>query len=142
MSATLTVIGNLAADPELKFTAAGKPMARFTVMTSKSRKLDDGTWESVDVTGWPVTCWDRLAEHVTESLRKGDAVIVVGAASTRSWENKDGTKGSRMEVNAYEVAASMKRGPVVPTRGAKPSGAFSGADPWTPAAGGDEIPPF
>lgn len=139
MSQHLTIVGNLAADPELRFTASGKALATFTVMTSRSRKLDDGTWESVDVTGWPISVWDRLAEHVTESLKKGDAVIVTGTAAIRSWENNDGSKGSRMEVNAQDVAASMKRNPVVPARAAKASA--PAGDPWgSPAS--DDIPPF
>lgn len=142
MSQNITIVGNLAADPELKFTANGKAVANFTVMTSRRVKDDQGNWSDEDVTGWPVSVWDQTAEHVCESLRKGDRVIVVGAAAIRTWETKDGGKGSRMEVKGYEVAASMKRWPVIPARaqaGAPSSKPIT--DPWgTPPT--DDIPPF
>lgn len=141
----VTVIGNLAADPELRFTSSGKAVANFTVVTSRSVKRDDGIWDNdVDRTYWPCSVWDRLAEHVCESLQKGDAVIVVGDASMRSWEKQDGSKGSRMEINAREVAASMKRWPVVPARGNGESARSSApiSDPWSKPSREDDIPPF
>ena len=78
---TLTIAGNLAADPELKFTPNGKAVASFTIISSKSVKKDDGTWENTDVTAWSVKCWNKLAENVCESLRKGMSVIAQGCLS-------------------------------------------------------------
>lgn len=117
MSTNLTVIGNLAADPELKFTASGKAVATFTVLASRSRKNEEtGQWESHDTTGWRVTAWERLAENVAESLSKGDSVVIVGTAVWRSWEKDDGTKGGRMEVTAQHVGVDLKRGVAKVTR--------------------------
>lgn len=142
MSALLTVVGNLTADPEIKFTAGGKAVASFTVATSERRRQDDGTWINGDSTYWPVSVWEGLAEHVCESLRKGDAVIVVGSASWRGWDKPDGTKGGRLEIKAREVAASLRWHPVVPARGntgTRPSATQQ--DPWS-ADHSDDIPPF
>jgi single-strand DNA-binding protein len=142
MSTNLTVIGNLAADPELRFTAAGKAVASFTVMTSTSKKNEAGEWESTDVTGWVVSVWDRLAENVAESLQKGDSVIVVGKAAWRSWENKDGSKGGRMEITAWNVGTDLKRAPVAIARTDRSKPAAPAEDAWASPAKQTEDFPF
>ena len=117
MSTTMTIVGNLAADPELKFTASGKAIATFTVLSSRSRKNEEtGQWESFDTTGWKVTAWERLGENVAESLSKGDGVVVVGTAVWRSWEKDDGSKGGRIEVTATNIGVDLKRGIAKVTR--------------------------
>lgn len=112
MSNPIVVVGNLAADPELKFTKDGKAVVKFTVMTSRSRKTESGEWESLDVTGWRCTAWERIAEHVAESLRKGSPVVVLGKAAWREWAKDDGSRGGAMEVTADTVAVDLKRAPV------------------------------
>lgn len=109
MSNPITITGNLAADPELRFTPGGKAVASFTVMTSRSRKTETGEWENVDTTGWRCTAWETLAENIAESLTKGMSVIVIGRAFYRSWENKDGEKRGAIEVQAERVAVDLKR---------------------------------
>jgi single-strand DNA-binding protein len=107
---TICITGNLAADPELKFTPQGKAVASFTVISSKSTKKPDGTWESSDVTPWTIKCWNRLAENVAESLTKGMSVVIQGTATWQSWEDKNsGEKRGRMEVTAYSVGVDLKR---------------------------------
>lgn len=107
---TLTIAGNLAADPELKFTPNGKAVASFTIISSKSVKKDDGTWENTDVTPWSVKCWNRMAENVCESLRKGMGVIIQGTATQVSWDDKTtGQKRSKIEVTAFNVGVDLKR---------------------------------
>jgi single-strand DNA-binding protein len=107
---TICITGNLAADPELKFTPQGKAVASFTVISSKSTKKPDGTWESTDVTPWTIKCWNRLAENVAESLTKGMGVVIQGTATWQSWEDKNsGEKRGRMEVTAYSVGVDLKR---------------------------------
>jgi single-strand DNA-binding protein len=142
MSQTMTIIGNLADDPELRFTSGGKAVAEFTVMTSRSRRLDDGTWESVDVTGWRIKAWEKLGENVAESLTKGSAVIVIGTAAWRSWENKDGSKGGRIEITASDVAANLKKATAKISRDTsrQDTNAPTQPDPWNAPA--DDIPPF
>lgn len=106
----ICITGNLAADPELKFTPQGKAVASFTVISSKSTKKPDGTWESIDVTPWTVKCWNRLAENVAESLSKGVGVVIQGTATWASWEDKkSGEKRGRMEITAYSVGVDLKR---------------------------------
>lgn len=142
MSTTLTVIGNLASDPELRFTPQGKAVASFTVMSSKSRKDEaTGKWESVDVTAWAIKAWDKMAEHVAESLSKGDPVVVVGQAAWKSWEKDDGSKGGRMEVNAWHVGVDIKRNPVKIIKTERAS--VVSDDTWGGAVkADDDIPPF
>lgn len=142
MSQSLTIIGNLADDPELRFTGTGKAVASFRVITSRSRKDEAGQWQSEGTTGWFCQAWDRLAENVAESLRKGDAVIVHGRAEWRSWENKDGSKGGRLEVTAWNVGLDLKRNPAQANRTSRERPAAQPAaqpDPWS---GQSEQAPF
>lgn len=106
MSAQVTIVGRLGRDPEISTTARGGIVCRFSVVTSRSRKTEQG-WEDVDTTWWAVTAFDRLGEHVAASLAKGQRVIVVGRAVERSWE-KDGEKRSRVEVMADHVGPDLK----------------------------------
>src|SRR5690606_5123010 len=96
MSAQITLVGRLTADPELRFTPTGTAVARFTVATSRRRK-DGDQWVDADTTFWVCTAWEQLAEHIAEHLTKGAAVIVVGQAHQTSWESEDGQKRSRIE---------------------------------------------
>ena len=117
----LTVIGNLASDPELKFTPQGKAVCQFVVISSKSRKNESGEWESSDVTSWYVNVWDALAENTAESLSKGSPVIVYGTAVWKSWESKDtAEKRGRLEITAIDVAHSLKRGTVKASASKRP----------------------
>lgn len=145
MSQYITIAGNLADEPDLRFTNGGKAVIEFTVITSRSRKLDDGSWESTDVTGWRVKAWERLAENCAESLHKGTAVIVTGPAAWRSWENKDGSKGGRLEITATEVGASLRNATAALTRSTSSQGRSepqTASNPWDSSASGDDIPPF
>lgn len=135
MSAPITLNGRLVRDPELKFTPTGKAVARFTVATSRRRKVGD-QWEDVDTTFWPCTAWDQLAEQVCETFQQGSAVVVTGSAYQNNWET-DGEKKSRIEVRVEAAGANL--------RWAKPadraSSSAPAADPW--ANGGvPDAPPF
>lgn len=138
----ITIVGNLAQDPELRFTSNGKAVASFTVISSKSVKKPDGTWESSDVTPWTIKCWNKLAENVADSLRKGVGVVVQGSAIQTSWEDKNsGEKKSRMEVTAFSVGVDLKRHSVsVSEVTHRAESAKSDFDPW--ANQPDDIPPF
>lgn len=136
MSATITLVGRLTGDPELRFTQTGKPVARFTVVTSRRRK-DGDQWVDVDTTFWPCTVWDQLAEHVAEHMLRGHAVIVTGQAYENSWE-KDGEKRSRIEVRVDAVGPNYRWPPKQADHAKAPS---AGEDPW--ANGGTPVePPF
>jgi single-strand DNA-binding protein len=110
MSAPITIIGNIVNDPELKFTPNGKALAIFTVVTSKSSKKPDGTWDNVDTTFWDIKAWGKIAENCADSLGKGMSVIVVGTAVQENWDDKTtGAKRSKIVVTAWNIGIDMKR---------------------------------
>lgn len=135
MSAPITLTGRMAGDPELKFTQQGKAIARFTVVTSRRRKNGD-QWEDADTTFWTCTAWEQLAEHVTENLRQGAAVIVSGQAFQSNWE-KDGQKHSRIEVRVDAAGLNLRW----PAKVAERSGG-GGDDPWANNGATSDEPPF
>lgn len=139
MSASITLTGRLTADPELRFTPAGKAVASFTVATSRRKKVGDN-WEDADTTFWTCSAWETLAEQVAENLTKGTAVVVSGSAYQRNWETKDGEKRSRTEVRVDHVGADLRW--AKPADRSRPNAPASD-DPWAsgPVGGSDE-PPF
>lgn len=91
------LIGNLGADPELRYTPAGSALATFSVATSESWKDKDGNTQ--EKTEWHrVVVWNKLAEIAGEYLKKGSQVYVEGRLTTRSWQDKDGVKRYMTEV--------------------------------------------
>lgn len=101
----ITVIGNLVADPEIK-TAAGHKLAKLRIASNERIKDANGEWKDSDTTYIDVTCWRRLAEG-SESLKKGQRVIVNGKLKGRSFVRKDGTSGYGYEIEATEIGASI-----------------------------------
>ena len=100
---TVTVVGNVTRDPELRFTPGGMAVASFGV--AWNRRKQDGDDE---VSFFDVTCFRDLAENVAESVAKGTRVIIYGTLQQRSWETQDGDKRSKVEILADEVAPSLK----------------------------------
>lgn len=141
----ITIVGNLVDAPELRFTAAGKAVANFTVAESKRVKDGDG-WKDGPSTFWRCSLWDTPAENLAESLTKGLRVIVVGDVAQRSFETNAGEKRSVFEVTATEVGPSLKwaTAKVDKTGGTKQAKAKPVEDdPWGSApAVGEEGPPF
>lgn len=109
MSTPVTLSGRLTRDPELKFSASGVAVAKFSVVTSR-RQLNKQTneWEDQDVSFWDCVCFKQLAENVADSLVKGTAVIVQGRAAQRTWEAKDGSKRISVEVSVDEVGPTLR----------------------------------
>lgn len=101
----ITVVGNLVADPETK-TVAGHKLAKLRLASNERIKDGEGQWKDGDTTYIDVACWRRLAEG-SESLRKGQKVIVYGKLKGRSFERNDGTKGYAYEIEASEVGTSI-----------------------------------
>jgi single-strand DNA-binding protein len=106
---TITVIGNLTTDPELRFTNSGTAVANFTVATTP-RTLDrtSGQWRDAEPLFLRCTLWRAPAEHLAESLRRGDRVIVVGRLRQRSYDTRDGDKRTVIECDATEIGASLQ----------------------------------
>jgi single-strand DNA-binding protein len=166
----LTVVGNLVDDPELRFTPAGQPVARFRI-ASTPRFMDKTTNEWKDGDSLFLTCnvWRQAAENVAESLQRGMRVIVSGRLKQRSYETKEGEKRTVYEVEVDDVGPSLRNASAkvnkVARSGGNGGGGYSGgggggqgggggrssggggqeADPWaTDSAGGgfSDEPPF
>jgi single-strand DNA-binding protein len=101
------VTGNIVRDPELRSTASGNAVASFSV--ADNRRFTDATGERREATSYlDVVAWGDLGRHVAESLRQGDRVTVTGRLEQRSWENGQGERRSKVELNATDVAASLR----------------------------------
>jgi len=110
MSNPITVVGTVTKDPELKFINSGKAIIKFSVVTSKKKKNDDGSWEDTGTTYWDITAWDVLAENAADVLMKGTQVVVLGTAESQEWNDKTtGEKKSKLGVTAQHIAISLKK---------------------------------
>ncbi|MFF4751805.1 single-stranded DNA-binding protein [Streptomyces sp. NPDC001270] len=118
----ITVIGNLVDDPELRFTPAGHAVAKFRI-ASTPRTFDKSTneWRDGDSLFLTVTAWRKLGENVAESLKRGDRATVVGALKQRSYEDGNGVKRTVYEIEAEDVAASLKNATATVTRNSRNS---------------------
>ena len=157
----ITVVGNLTADPELRFTPNGSAVANFTV-ASTPRVLDKATneWKDGDALFMRCSVWRQAAENVAESLQRGQRVIVTGRLKQRSYETKEGEKRTVIELEVDEVGPSLKYATAKPNKttrggGGGNGGGFNGGgggggdfggDPWSspaPAGAGlSDEPPF
>jgi single-strand DNA-binding protein len=102
-----TIVGNLVDDPELRFTNTGTAVANLRVAVTQ-RVQHNGQWRDGETSFFRVTCWRDQAEHLADSLGKGDRVMVTGRLRQRSWETPEGEKRSVTEIEADEVGASLK----------------------------------
>ena len=130
----VTLTGNLTDDPDLKFTPNGHPVANFRLAVTARVKDGEG-WRDGETSFFRVNVWWQLAEHVAESLGKGDRAVVIGRLKSRSWETPEGDKRSVVEVEADEVAPSLRWATAKPQRAtrngeAKPSGEFNDDAPF------------
>ncbi len=105
---TVTIIGNITRDPELRFTPSGQATASFGVAVNRRwQNRQTQEWEEA-TSFFDVVCWRDLADNVSESLTKGARVIVSGRLEQRSWEGQDGEKRSKVEIIADEVGPSLR----------------------------------
>lgn len=107
-SNTITIVGNATRDPELRFTTSGQARASFGVAVSRRwQNRQTNEWEE-STSFFNVNCWRELAENVAESIHKGARVIVTGRLEQRSWETDTGEKRSVVEIEADEIAPSLR----------------------------------
>jgi single-strand DNA-binding protein len=138
----ITVVGNLTADPELRFTPSGAAVANFTV-ASTPRTFDRQTNEWKDGEALFLNCsvWRQAAENAAESLQRGMRVIVSGRLKARSFETREGEKRTVFEIDVDEVGPSLKYATAKVTKttrqGGGQGGGFSGGndDPWATGGG-------
>ena len=169
---TITVVGNLTADPELRFTPSGAAVANFTV-ASTPRIFDrqSSEWKDGEALFLRCNIWREAAENVAESLTRGSRVIVTGRLKQRSYETREGEKRTVVEVEVEEIGPSLKYATAKVNKasrgggsggfgggGGAPAGGVGGGgprgggesqdDPWgnAPASGSfggsDDEPPF
>jgi single-strand DNA-binding protein len=169
---TLTVIGNLTDDPELRFTPSGAAVAKFRV-ASTPRFLDkqSGEWKDGEPLFLSCTVWRQAAENVAESLQRGARVIVSGRLRQRSYETREGEKRTVIELEVDEIGPSLRYATAKVQKmsrssgnggfgaggggGSSGGGGYGADDPWAsaaPASGGgggggsgshfDDEPPF
>jgi single-strand DNA-binding protein len=105
----ITIAGNLVDDPELRFTPAGQPVARFRVAsTPRFRDNSTGEWKDGDSLFLTCNVWRQAAENAAESLTRGMRVIVAGRLRQRSYETKEGEKRTVYEVEVDDVGPSLR----------------------------------
>jgi single-strand DNA-binding protein len=159
---TITVIGNLTDDPELRFTPSGAAVAKFRV-ASTPRYLDkaSGEWKDGEALFLQCNVWRQVAENVAESLQRGSRVIVSGRLRQRSYETKEGEKRTVIELEVDEIGPSLRYATAKVQKMSRSGGSGGGYgggsgsgggnydDPWATAApassgGGsfDDEPPF
>jgi single-strand DNA-binding protein len=145
------IVGNLTADPELRFTPSGAAVANFTIVSTPRVKKGD-TWEDGDPLFMRCTVWRQVAENVAESFTKGARVMAVGRLKQRSYDTREGEKRTVVEMDVDEIAASVKFATVKINRTSRGASASAPADdPWAGAPMatdrgdtrfGDDEPPF
>ena len=104
---TVTIVGNVTDDPELRFTPSGLPVANFTVAVNSRVKKGD-QWEDRNDGFFRCSCWRDMAENVAESIQKGTRVMVIGRLQEQKWEDNDGGKRSRIEIQVDEVGPTLR----------------------------------
>jgi single-strand DNA-binding protein len=162
---TITVVGNLTADPELRFTPSGAAVANFTVAsTPRIYDRQSGEWKDGEALFLRCNIWREAAENVAESLTRGSRVIVTGRLKQRSFETREGEKRTVFEVEVDEIGPSLRYATAKVNKASRGggSGGFGGGsraaaassekpadDPWGSApatgsfaGGSDDEPPF
>ena len=133
----VTLTGNLTDDPELKITPTGTAVASFRLACTARVRDGDG-WRDGDTSFFRVNVWRELGEHVADSLAKGDRAVVIGRLKARTWETPEGERRTVVEVEADEVAPSLRWATAKPERTprngstgrAKAAGEFADAPPF------------
>jgi single-strand DNA-binding protein len=131
---TATVTGNLTADPELRFTPAGRPVASFTIAnTPRYPDRTSGEWKDGETWFVPCSAWGDLAENIAASLTRGNAVTAFGRFTYRAWE-KDGEKRGRVEMTVDNIGADLRRNVAKVTKVKRDHPAANGTGPAAPPA--------
>jgi single-strand DNA-binding protein len=104
----VTLVGNLTADPELRYTPSGLPVTSLRIAVTPRSRQDDGTWTDGETTFHTVNVWRDQASNAVDTLTKGARVIVVGRPKERTWTDQDGIEHHVTEVDADEVGPSLR----------------------------------
>jgi single-strand DNA-binding protein len=133
----MTVIGNLTADPELRFTASGAAVANFTVAsTPRTFDRNSGEWKDGEALFLRCNIWRQPAENVAESLTRGARVIVSGRLKQRSFETKEGEKRTVIELEVDEIGPSLRYATAKINRAQRSDGGGGGGGYGSSGGGG------
>ena len=126
---SITLVGNVTRDPELRFTPSGQATATFGLAVNRRwQNRQSQEWEEA-TSFFNIVCWREMAENVSESVTKGSRIIVTGRLEQRSWETENGDKRSIVEINADEIAPSLRFATAVVTRTPRAEGSnFQSSD--------------
>jgi single-strand DNA-binding protein len=131
----IVIVGNLTRDPELRYTPNGAALVKFGIAWSKRAPDESGQWRDVETSFFNVTAWRQMAENVAETLTQGSRVVVVGRLRTNTWETPEGEKRSTVEIEADEVAPSLKWATAKLERQGRGSDSWSGSGSGSVAVG-------
>ena len=159
MDNSVTLVGNVTRDPELRFTPSGQATASFGLAVNRMWNDRQTGERKESVSFFDIVCWREMAENAAESLTKGSRIIVSGRLEQRSWESQEGEKRSKVEVIADEIGPSLRWATATITRnerkapgegagGGAPGGGYSSrpapapAPAGAPAGQGQSAPPY
>jgi single-strand DNA-binding protein len=139
----ITVVGNLTADPELRYTQNGLPVANFTI-ASTPRNFDRQTneWKDGEALFLRASVWREYAEHVAGSLTKGTRVIATGRLKQRSYETREGEKRTSIELEIDEIGPSLRYATAQVIRSAGGSNRSSGSGGYDGASSAGDSEPW
>jgi single-strand DNA-binding protein len=130
----VTLVGNLTADPELRYTPSGLQVTSLRLAVTPRTRQDDGSWTDGETSFHTVNVWRDQASNAVDSLTKGARVLVVGRPKQRTWTDQDGTEHQVTEVDAEEVGPSLRWATAKVTRtngtSRKASGQFNDPPPF------------
>jgi single-strand DNA-binding protein len=143
---SITLVGNLTRDPELRFTTGGRGVASFGIAVSRRYQVN-GEWQE-QTSYFNIVAWGQLGENAASTLTKGMRVVVSGRLEQREYQNREGEKRTAIEINADEIGpslrwatASIERNPRTDGNGGgNRGGGFSGGNSGGNAGGGDYFP--
>lgn len=124
---SVTLVGNLVEDPELRFTPSGVAMAKVRFAVNRRWRDRNDEWQE-ETSFFGGTCWRDMAENVAESLQKGMRVIVTGQLEQRTWETQEGDKRSVVEIRIDELGPSLRWATAGVTKTPRSGGFDAGAD--------------
>jgi single-strand DNA-binding protein len=127
---SVSIVGNLTREPELRFTPSGQATATFGMAVNRTWTDRQSQERRESTSFFDVVCWGTLAENAATSLTRGTRVVVTGRLDQRSWETQDGERRSKVEITAEEIAPSLRWATVQVTRNERrsPEGERSNGD--------------
>ena len=132
-STTITVTGNLTADPDLKFFESGDAYCNLSIAVGSRKKNAEGEWVDGDTSFYDATAVGSLAENIANSLTKGTRVVLTGTQSQRHWEDKDGNKRSSYSIRIDSLGPELRWATASVTKNAKGGGSSAPASSGRPA---------